>query len=467
MRGHVQRYIAGLCLCMLAAVVCIADAATPAPIPIPEATSLLVDQAGALTETEHDALLGRLQGFQEAGRAQIAIFIAEGSGGEPLAGYSLRVAEAWQLGRAARDDGLLILIIPSPAAARLEVGYGLEGYIPDARAAQWLDELVPTVKRKAIASGLDVLLDRIDGALPKPAAKETSGDSNYLFPDHPEWRLPFVLVVFSLFAIFPMFMGRRGSFLSAPLLAAFLGGAALALWGATAATFAVAGIAFLLPLAWGLNASDAALPRWLVYCKVLGNLAAVAMFFSIITLFVGTVLWFEARELVLAAPIFAGMLAMGLAVFLFPGKPADYLMAVLRSACHFVFMLVVAYLALHPFVPYPGAVATGAAAIVTTLAAIGLYLDSRERGRLAAKWAGLRASQWLFMAALLVTLPLGLIALILAVGGEDLQTRVAQAAAGGGSIAGVLGLAARYGLLAAVKIGLGGRFGGGGAGRSD
>ena len=74
---------------------------------------------------------------------------------------------------------------------------------------------------------------------------------------------------------------------------------------------------------------------------------------------------------------------------------------------------------------------------------------------------------WFYSLAILMTLPFALVALIMAVGGEDLQMQLAQAAAGGGSIAGIVALAARYGLIAAVKVGLGGRFGGGGAGRSD
>jgi hypothetical protein len=56
---------------------------------------------------------------------------------------------------------------------------------------------------------------------------------------------------------------------------------------------------------------------------------------------------------------------------------------------------------------------------------------------------------------------------LLAAGGEDFHTQLVQAAAGSGSIAAVLALAARVGLIAAVRIGLGGRFGGGGAGRSE
>jgi uncharacterized protein len=465
MRGCAYEWIRSLCFCVCAAAACACGAAAPSPIPQP--SSLLVDEAGALSDAEREALLARLRAIQDSGRAQVAILVAKGTDGAPLADYALRVAESWQLGRAGRDDGLLVLVVPSPAAARLEVGYGLEGVIPDARASQWLDELVPSVKNKEIAQGLDRLLDRIEGVLPKTVEKATASGDNYLFPDHPEWRLPFVLAVFSPFALFPMFIGRWGSVASAVLLAAFLGGAAGSLWSSTSAAFAVAGVAFPLPLLWGLNWWDSGrLGPWLRHAKTFGNLAAVAMFFAVITLFVGVGLWTDAADFVWAAPMFAGLLAIGLAVFLFPGKPAHYLMLVLRSAMHFAFIAVVAYVALEPFIPHPGRTALAVAAAVTLCAALALYLDSRESAR-ADPSQGMRWSLWFVGLALLITLPFGLLALLLAVGGEDFQTRIVQAAAGGGSIAGVLALAARVGLIAAVKIGLGGRFGGGGAGRSE
>lgn len=96
-----------LCFWVIAATswVC---AAAPAPIPPP--TSLLVDQVGVLSDAERAALLARLQTIQTSGRAQVAILIPGGTEGAPLAEYALEVAENWQLGRAGRDDGLLVLV---------------------------------------------------------------------------------------------------------------------------------------------------------------------------------------------------------------------------------------------------------------------------------------------------------------------------------------------------------------------
>ena len=99
MRAARYGWIAWLCLCVFAAMngVCAAD-----QHPIPEPTGLLVDQVGALTDAEREAIAARLKTIQDSGRAQVAILISSGIDAEPLADYALRVAEKWQLGRAQR-----------------------------------------------------------------------------------------------------------------------------------------------------------------------------------------------------------------------------------------------------------------------------------------------------------------------------------------------------------------------------
>src|SRR4051812_7628575 len=97
-----------------------AGAAAPAGVPV--AASLLEDQADVLTAEEHAALLSRVLAIQHSGRAQIAVLISSGIGGSTLEEYALRVAETWQIGRKRKDDGLVILIVPSINGARFEVG---------------------------------------------------------------------------------------------------------------------------------------------------------------------------------------------------------------------------------------------------------------------------------------------------------------------------------------------------------
>jgi hypothetical protein len=318
---------------------------------------------------------------------------------------------------------------------------------------------MPSLREKQIAQGLDRLIDRIDSVLPVEAAKAATPAAtgvDELFPGHPEWNVPFVLVIFSLFTLFPLFMGRSGSIVSAFLLAIMFGAAAFTLWESRNAAIAVAAASFPLPRLWGLNRDDdGSLPAWLRYAKYFGNAIGVVLFFAIISLFTGAGMR-AMGEPIWPAFIFSGFLATGVAVFLFPAISTP-LMVTLRSAMHFVFVLVLVWAALGAFIPDPTRIAFATATLVTGLIALGLYLDSR----------GKRASVWLFGLAILVAAPFALLALFLAVGGEDARTQLVQAAAGGGTLAGILALAARVGLIAAVKVGLGGLFGGGGAGRSD
>jgi len=359
--------------------------------------------------------------------------------------------------------------VPAKSAVRIEVGYGLEGSIPDARASSWIDEFLPLLKDKRAEAGLSQLVDKIDNALPPEVQKAKPASD--LLDAHPEWKLPFVLVVFSLLTLFPLFIGRWGGFVSAPLLATMYGFAAWGFWGSNTAGYIAAAIAFPLPLLWSLNIprnmSTLAAKgfRPVARCGlVVGNLCAVVLFFIIITLFVGMALW--GMKEVWAAPLFALLMSTGVAVFLFPGKPAHYLMLFLRSLVHFIFVLAVAYSALSPVYPQPFTLAVSAAALFTALAVIGLYLDSRETMAKASadNVAPRRWSLLFFTAAILLLLPFAVVALIYAVLGDDLYTRIALASAGGGSLAAVIWWAAGQGFFA-LLIGLGGKFGGGGAGR--
>jgi uncharacterized protein len=445
--------------CCLVVPVLALQAATPPALP--EWTGLVVDQTGTLDEDAQSRLLRRLGALQNSGRAQVAILVASDTQGLPLADFSLQIAQRWKLGHAGRDDGMLILVVPSQNAARIEVGYGLEGTIPDVRAAQWIDQLLlPALKDGQLAAALEQVLVRIDAVLP-PAQAPRKSDVNVL-DQHPEWKLPFVLAVFSPIALFPLFLGRSGAWVSAPLFAAFIAGAALALWSSPMAAAGAGILAFLLPPLWGLNRRTGALPKWLRYARLAGNFAAVAIFFVVITTFVGVGLSGVAEE-VWAAPLFAGPLALGLAVFLFPGKPAQIMMVVLRSVMHFVFVLLIAYLALQEFIPHPVKLSFEIAGAFTALVALSLFMDSREARRRAEGKPVTQWSLWLMGLALLVALPVGGLLLVQSLLGEDLHTRLAQAAAGGGSLGSVLWWAARNGLFSALSIGLGGKFGGGGA----
>ena len=78
------------------------------------------------------------------------------TGGEPIESYALRVAERWKLGRQGADNGLLLVVAAQDRRARIEVGYGLEGAVPDAIAKRVIDDvMVPRFRAGDFPGGLE------------------------------------------------------------------------------------------------------------------------------------------------------------------------------------------------------------------------------------------------------------------------------------------------------------------------
>jgi len=161
---------------------------------------------------------------------------------ETIDQFSIRVVEAWKLGRKKVDDGALLLIAKDDHKLRIEVGYGLEGALNDATANRIIDEIiVPRFKSgdfyAGIESGTAAMMQVIDGEpLPPPPARRsaTSGINNI----ESLMFIAFVLVVAvggmlrALLGRFPaaLLMGGALGFLAwltvAPILIAVLAGAA-------------------------------------------------------------------------------------------------------------------------------------------------------------------------------------------------------------------------------------------------
>lgn len=130
--------------------------------PIPQLKARATDQAGALSPSELSALESRLAEIERSSKAQLAVLIVETTAPEAIEQYALRVAEAWRLGREREDDGALLLVAVKDRAMRLEIGYGLEGAIPDAVAKRIIAETIaPRFAAGRFAEGLMAGADRV------------------------------------------------------------------------------------------------------------------------------------------------------------------------------------------------------------------------------------------------------------------------------------------------------------------
>jgi uncharacterized protein len=158
----------------------LAGSAVQAEVAVPPLTARVTDLTGTLSPSQRDALERELRDFETRKGSQIAVLIVPTTQPEVIEQYALRVAETWKLGRKGIDDGALLLVAKDDRALRIEVGYGLEGVIPDAVANRIIDEIiVPFFKQGdfygGIQAGVGRLIRLVDGEpLPPPQARDRS-----------------------------------------------------------------------------------------------------------------------------------------------------------------------------------------------------------------------------------------------------------------------------------------------------
>ena len=131
-------------------------------VPLPEMDARVLDRAGLLSQSEAQALTQKLKALEDRQGSQVAIVIMPNIGGLPIEDFSIRLVEKWKLGRAGVDDGVLILIAQEERKIRIEVGYGLEGPIPDAKANRIIENIItPNFRNGDYYAGLDEATDAI------------------------------------------------------------------------------------------------------------------------------------------------------------------------------------------------------------------------------------------------------------------------------------------------------------------
>ena len=150
-------------------------------VEIPEFSSHVVDLTKTLSLSQQADLEAKLQAFEEKKGSQVAVLLVPTTQPEAIEQYAIRVVDQWKVGRKNIDDGLLVLIAKNDRKMRIEVGYGLEGAVPDLYAKRIINEtLTPSFKRGDFNGGIngavDQLIGLIDGEpLPVPSKKNVGG----------------------------------------------------------------------------------------------------------------------------------------------------------------------------------------------------------------------------------------------------------------------------------------------------
>ena len=148
-----------------------------AQVPVPDLSQRVTDLTATLSAEQVSALENKLAAFEAKQGSQIAVLIVPTTQPEDIAQFGIRVADAWKIGRKNVDDGVILIVAKDDRKLRLEVGYGLEGAIPDAVAKRVIAETItPYFKSGDFAGGIDAgvtqLIGLIEGeSLPAPSER--------------------------------------------------------------------------------------------------------------------------------------------------------------------------------------------------------------------------------------------------------------------------------------------------------
>jgi uncharacterized protein len=160
---------------IVALLMCWAFAAS-ADVAVPPLSGRVVDQTGTLSSGDIASLTQTLKNFETRKGSQIAVLIVPTTQPETIEQYSIRVAEAWKIGRKKIDDGALLVVAKDDHKLRIEVGYGLEGALNDVTTKRIIDEVItPKFRSGDFAGGISAGLTRIIGVIdgePLPAPVE-------------------------------------------------------------------------------------------------------------------------------------------------------------------------------------------------------------------------------------------------------------------------------------------------------
>jgi uncharacterized protein len=179
---------------MLLLLVLVLSVQTAHAIDVPYLTGRITDNAEILRAETRQTLSDQLAAHEQVTTNQIAVLTVPSIGDASIEEYALAVFNTWKLGRADKDNGVLIIIAPNDRRMRIEVGYGLEGTLTDLLAGRIIRELMtPRFKEgdydRGVSDGVHAVIAALEGNtsdLPSPSEApppdgEGEGRSDSLF----------------------------------------------------------------------------------------------------------------------------------------------------------------------------------------------------------------------------------------------------------------------------------------------
>lgn len=125
-----------------------------AKLKLPELTGRVVDNANIFSTAEKEQIEAAILQLEKATQGgQMAVLTVKSLNGMPIEWYGIKLAEKWKIGQKGKDNGAILIIALNDRSMRLEIGYGWEGKVNDARAGDIIRELIPLFRANKYGEG--------------------------------------------------------------------------------------------------------------------------------------------------------------------------------------------------------------------------------------------------------------------------------------------------------------------------
>ncbi len=180
----------------------------------PAPTRWVTDQAGILQSSQVIGLDQKLEAFEKRSGTQFLIYIFPSLEDESLEEFTVRAATKWRVGQAKYDNGLVLFVFQKERKVRIEVGYGREGAVTDAKASRAIREyLAPHFQRGDYGAGLnaaaDFLISTIEKTEPAVPMEQQAAQGNRSSVNEGSIRVLMILAFIFFFFILPSLSRRR------------------------------------------------------------------------------------------------------------------------------------------------------------------------------------------------------------------------------------------------------------------
>jgi uncharacterized protein len=195
------------------AIVLLALIAFPAladDLPVPPLTGRVVDQAGILSSDDESRLTGKLHDLETKTSIQLVVVTLPSLRSRPIEDWGLALGRTWGIGQKGKDNGVLLVVAPNDRELRIEVGYGLEGTLPDATANAIIrNVIVPRFKAGSMAGGVSDGVDAIIAVLTGSGEEFVPPRREIIGRKLSEWIPVLFVGLFIILVIIGQFRHRR------------------------------------------------------------------------------------------------------------------------------------------------------------------------------------------------------------------------------------------------------------------